>query len=218
MTEKKEEQDWDFTKISSELKTKKADIKSESQVNDTQLLARKQKKVNLELDDAIVPSAKSRSAMAKEIEDEEDHFVKNEFDFASPLKRAVAFTCDFILFAAVMFIVRLSSPLIEFLLEKSQLKGTISSSIIIGTISFIVFLFLMIIPLTFFNNSFGKKLMGISVRCNEKNSLTFAQALLRELILKPLSILMIVGFITPFFSKKKSSIHDMIAGTIVINN
>jgi len=80
---------------------------------------------------------------------------------------------------------------------------------------FIAFIFI-IIPLSFYNSSFGKKLLGISVRGTNSYTISLSQAIAREIIIKPLSLLTLVGFVTPFFSKKKQSIHDMIIGTLVI--
>ena len=81
---------------------------------------------------------------------------------------------------------------------------------------FFALFFLVVIPVAFFNVSVGKKLTGQRVRGDNKYTLSISQAFQRELIFKPISIACLVGFILPFFDKKKKSLHDKMAGTFVI--
>jgi uncharacterized RDD family membrane protein YckC len=76
----------------------------------------------------------------------------------------------------------------------------------------------VVIPVAFFNTSFGKKIMGLRIRGIETYSLSVSTAFSRELIMKPISIILIAGFITPFISKKALSVHDFLAKTIVIKD
>jgi uncharacterized RDD family membrane protein YckC len=85
-----------------------------------------------------------------------------------------------------------------------------------GLLGILAVLFLIIIPVSFFNTSFGKKIFNLKIRGRERYTISLSLAVKRELILKPLSIIILAGFITPFFSKNRLSIHDMIAETIVI--
>jgi uncharacterized RDD family membrane protein YckC len=111
--------------------------------------------------------------------------------------------------------------IIQYLLDYDKFKLEFSEKIfmnsMIGSACFIVLFFLIIIPVAFFNTSFGKKILGLRIRGNEKYTLTISEAFLREFILKPLSVILIAGFITPFYTKKRLSIHDMLSGTFVID-
>lgn len=55
-----------------------------------------------------------------------------------------------------------------------------------------------------FNNSFGKKILKLKVRGDEKYTLSINEAITREFIAKPLSIACLAGFILPFFNKEKN--------------
>ncbi|MBC7429362.1 MAG: RDD family protein [Bacteriovorax sp.] len=222
--EKTENQDWEFEAVLPKIKYEEKQTKAESQVKDTHVVARKQK--SLALDEGAIPRTKTRSAMAMEIQDQENVELKDEYSFAPLPKRAVAFGLDIIFLATILFIVKFSAPilrkLVQYFMDSYKLKFMIPEEIvmkiIMGGSGLIALFFLIVIPVAFFNNSFGKKIMGLRVRGNGKYTISITQAFKRELIFKPLSIVIIAGFITPFFSKKRLSIHDMLADTIVIED
>ena len=72
------------------------------------------------------------------------------------------------------------------------------------------------IPLAFYNATLGKKFTGIRVRSCDRYTVSIAQAFKREVIMKPIGILILAGFIVPMFSKKRQGIHDSVAKTVVI--
>ena len=92
----------------------------------------------------------------------------------------------------------------------------LTMNILRGGIGLVVLFFFIVLPVAFFNISFGKKIIGLRIRGTENYRLSISQAFNRELIFKPLGIIIIAGFITPFISKKEQSIHDMLTNTIVI--
>jgi uncharacterized RDD family membrane protein YckC len=74
----------------------------------------------------------------------------------------------------------------------------------------------IIMPMAFFNNSFGKKFLNLKVRGDEKYTISINDAITREFIAKPLSIACVAGFILPFYNKERKSLHDKIMKTFVI--
>lgn len=221
--EGKGEDEWEFTAVGSKIQLEKAKEPPKPHKRD-KIITKQKKDQSLVLDEGAVPRTKTRSAMALEIQGNKEDELKDVFSLASYIKRAIAFVFDLAFLAALAYIARLTSPLVRMLVElfmdRYKFKFHIAESDVMNAITgvngvFLVF-FLVIIPVAFFNTSLGKKIMGIRIRGTEKYTLTITEAFKREVILKPLSIALIAGFITPFFSKKRQSIHDMLAKTIVI--
>jgi uncharacterized RDD family membrane protein YckC len=218
-----ENQEWEFDAVSPKIKSKNQ-TKTESQVKRAHIIAKKP--TSLALDEGAIPRTKTRSAMAMDIQGQENVELKDEYTFAPLPKRAVAFGLDTIFLAAIIYVVKFSAPisrkLVQYFMDSYKLKFMIPEEmvmkIIMGGSGLIALFFLIVIPIAFFNNSFGKKIIGLRVRGNGKYTISISQAFKRELIFKPLSIAIIAGFITPFFSKKRLSIQDMLADTIVIED
>lgn len=216
MTNRKdsEDEDWEFNVNPPEVKYEEA--------KDIKRVTSRQK--NLALDEAAVPRTKTRSAMALEIEGVKDDELKDVYSFAPLPRRAVAFVLDAVFLFAIIFAVRFTTPfwrkLIQYFMDHYKLKFLVSESmvvnIIMGLSGFLALFFLIVIPVAFFNTSLGKKILGLRVRGIEKYTISISDAFKRELIMKPLSIAIIAGFITPFISKKRLSIHDMLTHTFVI--
>lgn len=214
--------EWDFSTLKPGSNDKSTQAEESQKGKIRRPLEKKDR--NLKLDTASVPRTKTRSAMANEIDPEE--LEKDFFEFAPYFSRGIALILDLALIAALGFFVKFSTPIwrqaIQLFLDKYNLKFIISENYVMQLIDiingFMTFFFIVIIPAAFFNVSFGKKIMGLRVRGLEKYSISIEQAIKREMIMKPISILIIAGFITPFFSKNKQSIHDMVAGTIVIKD
>lgn len=214
--------EWDFNLINpaQDKKSSTEPCKEKAKTKTTKSL----KNESLKLDTASVPKSKTRSAMAKDINPQE--LEKDFFEFAPYISRGIAFILDLALLMALAFFVKFSSlvwrQVVQIFMDRYNLQFIIAESDVMKIINvinaFVTFFFIVIIPAAFFNVSFGKKVMGLRVRGLDKYSISIEQAFKRELIMKPISILIIVGFITPFFSKNRQSIHDMVAGTIVIKD
>jgi uncharacterized RDD family membrane protein YckC len=221
MTDDKDK-DWEF-KISTEKEKNndKEEVKS-SPIRGPRTPILPKKEARLTLDESAVPKAKTRSAMAMEVRPEED--LKDEFIYATYPKRAIALIFDLSFLAAtglgIKFLSTIFRTLIQYFMDSYKLKFMIPEpmimNLIFGISGFLAIFFLIVIPLAFFNVSFGKKLLGLRVRGSEHYTVSIFEAFKREVIFKPLSIVLIAGFITPFFSKTRASIHDMLAHTIVI--
>lgn len=185
---------------------------------------RKERKLTLDV--GAVPRTKTRSAMAMEMQGLEDKKSGDLYDLAPFPKRAIAFILDSIFLVALLRGAKSASPvirsLIQFFLDKYNLQfiipETLVMKIILGLTTFGMLFFFILIPVAFYNHSFGKKILGLRVRGEERYTISIFQALKRELIMKPISIAIIAGFITPFYNEKRQSIHDKLTHTFVIED
>lgn len=150
---------------------------------------------------------------------DEDHY---EFP-AAPL-RAIALIIDILFILIVVKAIYIITPfemkIVQFFLDKYKLQMMFSPemnfNVVLGITLLLSAFFLIVIPVTFFHVSLGKKITGIIVRSEFQNSLSIKQVIKRELIYKPMGIILLAGFIMPFFDKKKMSLHDKLCGTIVV--
>lgn len=62
----------------------------------------------------------------------------------------------------------------------------------------------------------GKKLVGIKVTNLEGERIHFLRAAVRHLVMLFLSSIFLIGYVMYFFTKKKQTLHDMIAKTVVV--
>ena len=63
----------------------------------------------------------------------------------------------------------------------------------------------------------GKMVLGIVVTDINGNKLDFAKALVRNLCRIISSFILFIGYIMAAFTEKKQALHDIIAGTLVVN-
>jgi uncharacterized RDD family membrane protein YckC len=208
---------WKFSiddQVLKNIKNIRSEVKSREVENSSELL----------LDESALPENKTRSDLAKEFDtsyDEED-----VFDLGNYVKRALAFVVDLVCIGTIFYLTNLIIPIlnpsIHHLLELNQLNYPLIDKImqkgLFLIISLMTLFFLLIIPTTFFNCSLGKKIFGLRLRGEAKYSLSISQVFYRELIIKPISVAIIAGFIMPFYSKKRQSLHDRLAQTFVIEN
>lgn len=222
--DKKISEDWAFSVVGTKLKDEDKHNPAESRVKEIKRgIPKKQKLI---LDTGSVPRTKTRSAMAMELQGEIEKDEGDVYSLAPEWKRGIAFIIDLFFTVGILHSVKVAAPflrkLIQFFLDNYKLQFIVSEAFVMNTIivvsGFAALFFLIVIPVAFFNYSLGKKILGLRVRGGDKYTISISQALSRELIMKPLSILIIAGFVTPFFSKRKLSIHDMITHTFVIED
>lgn len=155
------------------------------------------------------------------VKDEEDYY-----DFSSPIQRGLGLLIDAaFLFGIYKLIWKLSSvevKVINYFLDKYKLQfmfgeAALLKVVLVASLGFALIL-AVVIPAAFFNSSLGKKLTKQRIRGDEKYTLSISQAFCRELIWKPLSIACVIGFVLPFFDKKKKSLHDKMSGTFIIRD
>lgn len=221
----KDTKDWDF-KV--QVKPEPTQIRTvpapTSQKLDKMKINTPPKGDRLILDSASVPKTRTRSAMAKEMQDKSDAEDTDVFAHASLIKRGFAFIVDSFFLASLYFMVRLSAPywmrFIQYFLSSYNLKLLIPEAMlmkaILVVVGFFCLFFFVVVPVAFFNHSLGKKIFGLKVRGEEKYTISLTEAFMRELIYKPLGILIVIGLVVPFFTEKKNALHDMISHTLVI--
>jgi uncharacterized RDD family membrane protein YckC len=221
--DKGDSDEWEFDNLEFQDKVEQGDLPDELQLNETRILRNESTK--LTLDFKAVPQAKTRTAMAFDIQDIKNNDTeKDDYELGPLPLRFIAFFIDVLFTFFLGLLLKWGAPLIrgliQIVLDKYKLKLIFPEIVVMNFIlvisTVVAFFFLVIIPLAFFNLSFGKKMLGLRVRSSEKYSLNISQVIKREIFFKPMGILLIAGFITPFFSKKRLSIHDMLSDTVVI--
>lgn len=178
----------------------------------------------LKLDNNTYKPAKSRQQLYNEMKQEEEILDQDVYQYASYLARGTALALDigflFILYEIVIFITPYEFRLIQYCLDNYNLVFDLGNGFLLRmilVITAIIAAFIgVVIPIAFFNNSFGKKILNLKVRGEEKYTLSISEAIVREFIAKPISIACIVGFVLPFFNKERKSLHDKIMKTFVI--
>lgn len=214
----KEDATWKFSIDDQVLKKLPDNHNDETKLPDNKITA-------LVLDTSILPEHKTRTELSKSLElihDNDDDL----FTLASYVKRVFSFIIDSLLVAVIInrvsMIMLILKPYVQRFFEQSQFNYALLMTLFINSLFFTIcftalFLFL-VIPITFFNCSLGKKLFGLRIRGENNYTLSISQVFYRELVIKPLAIAAVVGFIIPFYSKKRQSLHDKLAHTIVIEN
>lgn len=216
-TDSAESEEWEFNiqapKVAEENSHKRAPIA-------------KRKQEGLVLDQASAPKTRTRSAMAQELDRGIEKHPVEEFNLASYFSRGLAFIFDTLFLFASLFTVKFSTPIIKQIIQygldnykyKINISDLLFSNIVMGVSSILIVFFIVVIPVAFFNTCLGKKIFGLRVRGSGQYTLTINEAFKREIIFKPLSVLLLIGFITPFFSEKRLSLHDMLARTMVVTD
>jgi uncharacterized RDD family membrane protein YckC len=184
------------------------------------------KKPQLALDTSNITKTRTRTELAAQLytEVKEEDGVDKTLVFASHPKRAIALILDLLFFGFLYFVVLFSTPLfrglIKMFMDRYKRQFIFPESVVMNTltivVAFLTIFFGIVVPAAFFNRSFGKKMLGLKVRSDERYNLSLRQACEREYVYKPLSILILLGLFIPFFNKKKQSLHDFLAKTVVI--
>lgn len=181
----------------------------------------RKKRETLVLEDAPKESL-TRAQMAARLKKEER--TDDVFTYANPIKRLLAFILDLIVVGGVTYVARfLLAPayaLTLLALERYNYQLDISKGeyyyygqfVVLG----IVYFFFMVIGTSFYNRSPGKKFLGLMVRNDKKFSLHITDMFVREFVMKPISILTVVGILMALFHKKRKTFHDLSMKTLVI--
>ncbi len=209
-----------------------AQIQPKSEIPKSAAKLSAQKKLNvkkndpLKLEEVDYNSRASRGERYEELVQEEKHLETDVYDYANPVRRGIALVIDsvfsFILVQASIWAAPLELKVVDWIMSKYQMQLALPVQwqvpVFIAITIFVFFFFLIVIPGAFFNVSLGKKLTGLRLRGVDKYTLSISQVFYRELFFKPLSIALLVGFILPFFSEHKQSLHDKLSGTFVIKD
>lgn len=180
----------------------------------------------LRLDTNSYKPAKTRAELYKELMDAEVILDEDVYEYANPLSRGLALVIDLGFLFCIIYTALLLAPfelqIVQHFLGiyKIELIFTPETTMEIFNILNVLatLFFAIVIPVAFFNCSLGKKILKLRVRGDNTYTISLSKAFQRELIFKPVSMIILVGFILPFFDKDKKSIHDKLAGTLVIKD
>lgn len=158
-------------------------------------------KNNLSLAEVPKGVGRTRNEMYNDLQ-EKHAALGDVYELASFSNRGMAFVIDQLVLSGLFYI----SYHFQFFTHEFAMA-----------INLIIFYFIFFIfPLKYYNATIGKKLMKINLRGTDEYTLGLLKIILRELIVKPISLGILIGFIVPFFNKKRRSLHDYLTGTIVI--
>lgn len=88
------------------------------------------------------------------------------------------------------------------------------NKILVGSVSFVGILLFFIFPTIISRKSPGKKVEGIRVGSGDKAlDASRTTIILRELILKPISLASVIGVLMAFKTKRNRGLHELITGT-----
>jgi len=140
--------------------------------------------------------------------------------YAGFWKRFLGYSIDFmIIFLGEILLVFILAG-IEMLFNAIGIEQAIKEIIlvIIGLPLYISlpWLYYAILESSKYQATIGKKVLNIIVVDNYNNRITFAKASARYWS-KILSSILLIGFLMAGFTKEKQALHDLIAGTYVIN-
>jgi uncharacterized RDD family membrane protein YckC len=203
---------------------KKLNQKEEVRDAKKDLIGSKKEK-NMKLDSSERNSRKSRSKVA------EDMRKADLPDFgdlmASPAKRGMAFFIDAALFAGIYIGAITQWTLIEFhsleFLRESKidqpLEPELFKIVIMTSIVLLAYFIVLALPVLFTRKSWGKSFIGLSIQSSdEEKSLGFFNLVFREFMAKPISLCTVVGPLLLFFNSERRSLHDLVAGTVVMDD
>jgi uncharacterized RDD family membrane protein YckC len=133
-----------------------------------------------------------------------------------------------VIFFVVFFLMFASSGILDVLKDPSAMDGNISDQqmITIFVTYIIVLLVSLIVPIFYFAGmhasnwqaTIGKKLLKLKVTDLQGNRISFWRGLGRYLAMVFISSIFYIGYIITAFTEKKQSLHDLIAGTVVIQD
>ena len=225
---KNESSDWEFSIDEGTSQIKVGDLdKSQKNKNyvDEYEKRKKQQNKKLTLSEPSIPKTKTRSAMALEVGEKQNQTLEDDFEKASLVKRFIAFVIDTAFLAGLIYLAKPISTMIRAIaqtyMDNYKLKflypDPITANIFLGVSILVLVFAFVVLPVSFYNASFGKKILGLKVRDIDTNTITLKQAFKRELIMKPLSLLVVVGLFVPLFTKKRQGLHDFATETVVVD-
>ena len=150
---------------------------------------------------------------------------QNGLFLSSPLKRLMAFFIDFALIYLILFALLNLFPEYQLLNEQHQknmddvhlLKRIMRFSEGIKSLSFLIWILLgSILDSTKMQGTIGKLIVRIKVSDLNGDKISLQAAIVRNL-LKVVSSIFFIGFISSAYDKKYQAFHDKVAKTLVID-
>ncbi|MCP4915239.1 MAG: RDD family protein [Oligoflexia bacterium] len=211
--------DWDFKVAEEDVDQVKIAGKVASKKKSKPLKKKSIKKKKLEIDDSAKPKRRSRAAIARR-----DAALERYAEFRYPdfMKRGCAILIDAIILivvavAAMSYQTEIKDVYLQYLRDNGMNQSLTPDEVkylFIGAPVIIGHFLLNIFPSVFWRKSIGKSIFKIRIGHDDvdKNS-SQGQVFIRELIAKPLSLLIVVGIVIPFFNERNKSLHDYMMGT-----
>lgn len=235
MGEKKKDGDWDFkvdssdlaetselkkaTKAGREKKVKRSAAISVNPDKVKQKSARSGKKTSGIGVDNTRKEKMTRAARARR-DEENDRLAAMQSPLVSTRIKATVYDVvlnGVIIGATYFFKEDINYQYIE-ILKKYQINQTLHpdllNQILVGSVSFVGILLFFIFPTIVSRKSPGKKVEGIRIGSGEKAlDASRSIVILREFILKPLSVVSVIGILMALKTKRNRGLHEMLTGT-----
>lgn len=149
--------------------------------------------------------------------------VEDKIIRAPLLKRMIAQVVDifvvFLLFVSSAYIAPYAVKGITIILEHANSLNYFDSTATSQLTHLVIFVFAVVFVFVFMlsatNTTFGKNIMGLQVRDIDRPGISLPQAFLREIILKPLSLLSVLGILYSLINEDRRTLHDVLSSTIV---
>ena len=169
---------------------------------------------------------KSRRAVARELNTEKTKTDIYKVKYCSKIERITAGGIDLALLVGIVFGSHFISPMINKIIDDFLIIITsflpltpefLAANGWIG-VSLIGVFILYIVPSILFKRSIGKSFLNLYVGKNSQagRNANFAQAIMRELVFKPISILSIFGLLMMLVNRESRALHDRLSGTAVL--
>jgi hypothetical protein len=169
-----DDSEWEFSKVGTQ--TRNQIPKEIAQSKEAKPGARSgtpKKEAALKLDESSAPKYKTRSTMAKELQEKEARLdEEDQFAYASLPKRGISFIIDMLFDIFLGYVIKFIAPIeraiVQLFLDKYKLQFNIPEKMVMAIIfiatSFVMIFFFIVIPVAFYNLSLGKKLLGLIIR------------------------------------------------------
>lgn len=186
----------------------------------------KEKKIKqkLTLEDQKINAGRTRNEMYEELESKFKDVEDDIVEYAPLSLRGCALFIDLSVYMVTYLVANFTVPMTTWLfsipMNRYHFSWTMSPveiyNFMFGINLFIFVNLLLVLPSAFFGSTLGKKIVGLKVRGEKQFSIKYRIVFIREVIIKPLSLLIIIGIFLPFFNKKKKSLHDFACKTLVV--
>lgn len=179
------------------------------------------KGASITLGDSRAGARKSRSQLAKEYEREEDKKREPHPDeiYGSFFRRVFATLVDLLLsvFSVMLFLTYKAELWIDIEMGIFGVEDYGQGPLItyFGSLGLLTYFLISVVPTIVFGRSLGKSFAAIRLCGVEGQHLGFLKTFLREVCLKPIACLSVVGVLICFLSKKRKMLHDHLIGSIV---
>jgi len=185
----------------------------------------KKKSGRLALEKQVLPGERRRKEKSKDQIEKEKAEAASALKIASYQQRIQGGAIDLAVCAGLFIVSKLEALMIKteellfLVLDSGGIKLEFSDTILdytlIGINFFIMYFIVQVCFTAFKQKSIGKMLSGTHLISFDSDKVGLFQAIKRELILKPLGVVFLVGFVMPFFSEDNESFHDKFGGTLV---